>query len=227
VHENSQVLEKGILTMPTLILASSSQYRKKLLADIGIHVETMSPDIDETPRPKESALALSKRLAQEKAQKVSERVNNDNAIIIGSDQVAFLATDDGHALLGKPLDISTAVDQLERCQGRTVSFFTAVCAYQASTDTLFTDVEETRVHFRDNTTSLLQDYVEKERPLDCAGSFKSEGMGVLLFNRIEGRDPNSLIGLPIMLLNDILSCHFNINLLELATRAKDSAATPQ
>lgn len=204
--------------MTTIILASSSQYRKKLLADIGLHVETMSPDIDETPKPGESALALSKRLAQEKVRQVSEQVSNDEAIIIGSDQVAFLASDDGQALLGKPLNVSTAVEQLKRCQGKTVSFFTAICVYQASSDTLITDVEETRVHFRENTTSLLQDYVEKERPLDCAGSFKSEGMGVLLFKRVEGRDPNSLIGLPIMLLNDILSSHFNTNLLKLATR---------
>ncbi|WP_420935843.1 Maf family protein [Alteromonas sp. A081] len=204
--------------MTTIILASSSQYRKKLLADIRLHVETMSPDIDETPKPGESALALSKRLAQEKVRQVSEQVSNDEAIIIGSDQVAFLATDDEPVLLGKPLNVSTAVEQLKRCQGKTVSFFTAICVYQASSDTLITDVEETRVHFRENTTSLLQDYVEKERPLDCAGSFKSEGMGVLLFKRVEGRDPNSLIGLPIMLLNDILSSHFNTNLLKLATR---------
>ncbi|WP_334061884.1 Maf family protein [Alteromonas genovensis] len=204
--------------MTTLILASSSQYRKKLLADIGLHVETMSPDIDETPKPDETALTLSKRLAQEKALKVSARVSNDEAIVIGSDQVAFLATDDGPILLGKPLNVGTAVQQLKLCQGKTVSFFTAICVYQASSDTLITDVEETRVHFRENTTSLLQGYVEKERPLDCAGSFKSEGMGILLFERVEGRDPNSLIGLPIMLLNDILSSHFNTNLLEMATR---------
>lgn len=204
--------------MTTLILASSSQYRKKLLADIGLHVETMSPDIDETPMSDESALSLSKRLAQEKALKVSKRAGNDDAIIIGSDQVAFLASDDGPTLLGKPLNVSTAVQQLKRCQGKTVSFFTAICVYQESSNTLITDVEETRVHFRENTTALLQGYVEKERPLDCAGSFKSEGMGVLLFKRVEGRDPNSLIGLPIMLLNDILSSHFNTNLLELATR---------
>lgn len=214
--------------MTTLILASSSQYRKKLLADIGIKVDAVSPDIDETPMPSESALELSKRLAEEKARAVSAQLNANNSntftvgknqspIIIGSDQVAYLETDATSLLLGKPLDADTAVDQLSRCQGKVVSFFTSVCVHQASSNTTVVEVEETRVYFRHNPVSLLKSYVEKERPLDCAGSFKSEGMGVLLFERIECRDANSLIGLPIMSLNDILSNHFNVNLLELAT----------
>ncbi|GEA13224.1 nucleoside triphosphate pyrophosphatase [Alteromonas sp. KUL49] len=202
--------------MTQLILASSSPYRQQLLAQIGVHVRSHAPDIDETPRPGESPISLSKRLAVEKAEVVAKKFPND--IVIGCDQVALVETDDGRELLGKPGNVENAVNQLLLCQGRIVHFFTALSLSQHSTKIAVTHVEETKVHFRTLTEDLIRAYIAAERPLDCAGSFKSEGMGVLLFERITSRDPNSLIGLPIMLLHNLLERHFEIDLLEIATQ---------
>ena len=204
--------------MTTLVLASSSQYRKMLLANIGINVETHAPEIDETPMVNEQPTALSLRLAQQKAEKVALELGDaaKNCIIIGSDQVALVETENGPRLLGKPGSEENAVNQLKTCRGKQVNFYTALCLHQASSGKTVTHVDETRVFFRHNTDEALTAYVKKEKPLDCAGSFKSEGMGVLLFDKIESRDPNSLIGLPIMLLNDLLSTHFDVDLLMLA-----------
>ena len=209
--------------MASLILASSSQYRKMLLANIGIYVDTHSPDIDETPFANESPTELSFRLAQQKAHKVAADIGtSDNvetgAIIIGSDQVALVQTDTGPQLLGKPGTSENAVKQLIACQGKQVAFYTALCLHQPSTNKTITQVDETRVFFRHNSEAAIRAYVEKEQPLDCAGSFKSEGLGVLLFDKIESRDPNSLIGLPIMLLNELLGAHFNVDLLAMAAQ---------
>lgn len=206
--------------MASLVLASSSQYRKMLLANIGIQVDTHAPDIDETPSANESPTALSLRLAEQKAHKVAaelEKENNDT-IIIGSDQVALVQTDAGPQLLGKPGTSENAVNQLMACQGKQVSFYTALCLHQPSTNKTITQVDETRVFFRHNSEAAIRAYVDKEQPLDCAGSFKSEGLGVLLFDKIESRDPNSLIGLPIMLLNELLGAHFNVDLLAMAAQ---------
>ena len=206
--------------MASLVLASSSQYRKMLLANIGIQVDTHAPDIDETPFANESPTALSLRLAEQKAHKVAaelEKVNND-AIIIGSDQVALVQTDAGPQLLGKPGTFENAVKQLTACQGKQVLFYTALCLHQPSINKTITQVDETRVFFRHNSEAAIRAYVDKEQPLDCAGSFKSEGLGVLLFDKIESRDPNSLIGLPIMLLNELLDVHFDVDLLAMAAQ---------
>ncbi len=206
--------------MASLVLASSSQYRKMLLANIGIQVDTHAPDIDETPFANESPTALSLRLAEQKAHKVAaelERVNSDT-IIIGSDQVALVQTDAGPQLLGKPGTSENAVNQLMACQGKQVSFYTALCLHQPIANKTITQVDETRVFFRHNSETALRAYVDKEQPLDCAGSFKSEGMGILLFDKIESRDPNSLIGLPIMLLNELLGAHFDVDLLAMAAQ---------
>lgn len=209
--------------MSSLILASSSQYRKMLLANIGIHVDTHAPDIDETPFTNESPTALSFRLAEQKAHKVSVDIGElgskeSAAIIIGSDQVALVQTDTGPQLLGKPGTSENAVKQLMACQGKQVAFYTALCLHQPSTNKTITQVDETRVFFRHNSEAAIRAYVEKEQPLDCAGSFKSEGLGVLLFDKIESRDPNSLVGLPIMLLNELLGAHFDIDLLAMAAQ---------
>lgn len=206
--------------MAHLVLASSSQYRKILLANIGIQVDTYAPDIDETPLCNESPTALSLRLAEAKARKVAAECNSldSDAIVIGSDQVALVQTDIGPQLLGKPGSSDKAVEQLMSCQGKQVSFYTALCLHQPETNKTITQVDETRVFFRHNSEKAIRAYIEKEQPLDCAGSFKSEGLGILLFEKIESRDPNSLIGLPIMLLNELLGAHFNVDLLEVAAR---------
>lgn len=206
--------------MASLVLASSSQYRKMLLANIGIQVDTHAPDIDEAPFANESPTALSLRLAEQKAHKVAaelEKVNNDT-IIIGSDQVALVQTDAEPQLLGKPGTFENAVNQLMACQGKQASFYTALCLHQPSADKTITQVDETRVFFRHNSEAAIRAYIDKEQPLDCAGSFKSEGLGVLLFDKIESRDPNSLIGLPIMLLNELLGAHFDVDLLAMAAQ---------
>lgn len=204
--------------MTQLILASSSKYRKQLLENIGLHVKNHAPDIDETPFSGEDPKTLSQRLATEKAKVVSTLYPTD--IIIGSDQVAYVQTDAGPELLGKPGSIDNAVAQLLKCQGRIVTFYTALSVCQQSSGSSITKVEETHVHFRTLKESLIRAYVETEKPLDCAGSFKSEGMGVLLFERIKSRDPNSLIGLPIMLLHNVVERYFGIDLLDIATQPK-------
>lgn len=206
--------------MAHLILASSSQYRKMLLANIGIHVDTHAPDIDETPFNNEAPTALSVRLAEQKALKVASELVNvpRDTLIIGSDQVALVQSDDGPQLLGKPGNSDNAIKQLKACQGKEVTFYTALCLHQPATNKTVTQVDETRVYFRQNSEAALTAYVQKEQPLDCAGSFKSEGLGVLLFDKITSRDPNSLIGLPIMLLNELLDVHFNVDLLAIAAQ---------
>ena len=141
-----------------------------------------------------------------------------DTLIIGSDQVALVQSDDGPQLLGKPGNSDNAVKQLKACQGKEVTFYTALCLHQPATNKTVTQVDETRVYFRQNSEAALTAYVQKEQPLDCAGSFKSEGLGVLLFDKITSRDPNSLIGLPIMLLNELLDVHFNVDLLAMAAQ---------
>lgn len=212
--------------MTKLVLASSSAYRKQLLANIGIHVDTCAPDIDETPRADETPVNLAKRLAAEKAKKVAWQYPQH--IVIGSDQVALVETPTGKHLLGKPGSIDNAVEQLKLCQNKTVSFYTALSLCRVNdenatsvngdkNETCVTRVEETCVFFRNHSEAQLRAYVEAERPLDCAGSFKCEGMGVLLFERITSRDPNTLIGLPTMLLHNMLDKHFDVDLLDVAT----------
>ena len=206
--------------MTKLILASSSQYRRQLLANIGIDADLVSPSIDETPKPNESPVTLSKRLASEKAHSVAQQF--PHRIVIGSDQVAMVETPKGREILGKPGSIENAVNQLKLCQGKPVTFYTAISLCQInphskSPTIKVTGVEETKVYFRTHSEQQLRAYVEKEMPLDCAGSFKCEGVGILLFERITSRDPNTLIGLPIMLLHNMLDKHFDIDLLNLAT----------
>ncbi|WP_018981469.1 Maf family protein [Salinimonas chungwhensis] len=202
--------------MTTLLLASSSKYRKAQLAALGLDVKTMAPDIDETPAKGESAEKLAMRLAKTKAQKAGNA--NPDYLTLGADQVAMVTTDEGVTLLGKPGSIDKACEQLMLCQGHTVSFYTALCIYHGTTQRCITQYEITNVYFRALTPAQISQYVSAERPLDCAGSFKCEGLGALLFDRIEGRDPNSLIGLPVMLLRDLLT-HFDVDLLEQATAA--------
>jgi len=206
--------------MTKFILASSSKYRQQLLSNVGINVDTFSPAIDETPKPNESPVALSKRLATEKAKKVAQQFPQH--IVIGSDQVAVVETDDGTQVLGKPGTVDNALKQLKLCQGKLVNFYTSLSLCQFNQHNKLpaisvTRVEETNVHFRTHSEQQLRAYINKEMPLDCAGSFKCEGIGVLLFERISSRDPNTLIGLPVMLLHNMLDKHFGIDLLNIAT----------
>jgi len=182
-----------------LLLASSSRYRQALLARLGLPFDTSSPDINESPRHEESAQALAIRLAREKA--AALRADYPGYWIIGSDQVASL--DDGYRL-SKPGNISNATDQLSRSSGNTVTFYTGLALLDADTGECQTCCEIFKAHFRDLSQQEIEQYLKTEQPFDCAGSFKMEGLGIALFRSLEGNDPNSLTGLPLIALTDML-----------------------
>ncbi|BCK87581.1 Maf-like protein YceF [Sideroxyarcus emersonii] len=181
-----------------LVLASTSIYRSQLLSTLQLPFQTAAPDVDETPLPGESAEQTSWRLAQAKAQVVARRF--PDALIIGSDQVALL---DGKQI-GKPLNHDNAVRQLSAMRGKTVTFYTALTLLNAASGAMQTDVAITKVSFRDLRDDEIERYLKKEQPYHCAGSAKSEGLGIALISRIEGDDPNALIGLPLILLVSML-----------------------
>ncbi|MGL5358462.1 MAG: Maf family protein, partial [Shewanella sp.] len=183
---------------PSLVLASTSVYRHALLQKLGLAFECCDPKIDETPKLHESAQALVLRLAKAKALAGAEQF--PKSLIIGSDQVAVI---DEH-IIGKPLNAATAIAQLSQASGKAITFYTGLALYNAAAGTMDAAVEPFTVHFRQLTPQQIAAYVAKEHPIYCAGSFKSEGLGIALFNRLEGRDPNTLVGLPLMLLTEML-----------------------
>jgi septum formation protein len=186
------------LNTQTLVLASTSIYRRELLARLDLPFLTASPDVDETPQPDETAAQTSRRLSREKAQAVATQ--HPDALIIGSDQVALL---DGQQL-GKPLTHDNAVRQLRAMRGKTAVFYTALTLLNTRTGAMQTDVAENRVGFRNVSDAQIESYLLKEQPYQCAGSAKSEGLGIALISRMEGDDPNALIGLPLILLVTML-----------------------
>ncbi|ALP53369.1 septum formation inhibitor Maf [Candidatus Tenderia electrophaga] len=182
-----------------LILASSSPYRRELLLKLGVDFACVAPDIDETPRPHESPEHLVARLALEKARAVA-RCNRD-ALIIASDQVALL----GGRILGKPGTHAAARQQLAAASGNTVLFLTSLVLLDAATDKFQSAVVPFSVHFRSLAESEIEGYLHKEQPYNCVGAFKSEGLGITLFERLEGDDPNTLVGLPLIQLTRMLA----------------------
>ncbi len=184
---------------PTLVLASTSPYRQALLKRLGYPFVTAAPKVDEQPLAGESPVALVQRLAEAKARAVAAAY--PQALIIGSDQVACL----GDAVLGKPGSREQAIAQLTQASGKKVELITGLCLYQAASDQARVIYESFRVYFRSLSVEKIAAYVEREQPLDCAGSFKSEGLGIALFQRFEGNDPNALIGLPLIRLIDLLT----------------------
>ena len=175
-----------------LILASTSPFRRAVLEKLGIPFETASPEVDETPLPGESPAALVERLAITKAQAVASK--RDRGLVIGSDQIAVI---DGE-ILGKPGSHEQAVEQLRRASGRRVTFLTGLALINAATGQVQSEVVPFHVVFRELTDSLIENYLRREQPYNCAGSFKSEALGIVLFERLEGEDPNTLIGLPLI-----------------------------
>jgi septum formation protein len=191
--------------MARLVLGSSSPFRKALLEKLNLSFDCDSPDIDETPLKDEHPKDMVARLAKEKANAIATR--HPQAIIIASDQCATL---DGK-IIGKPGDHESAVQQLTAASGRAVTFYTSLCVYNAGTNQYQEIVEPYYVYFRTLTESQIENYLVKEQPYNCAGSFKSEGLGNSLFERLEGNDPNTLIGLPLIQLIKMLEkLHINV-----------------
>ncbi len=185
-----------------LLLASSSIYRQHLLEKLQLPFSMASPDIDESLRAHEDPRDYVQRLAIEKAKALAN--DYPNHIIIGSDQCAVLEVDGQQVILGKPHTVENALKQLSQASGKQVNFLTGLCVFNSQTQQEVSLVEPFTVHFRTLTQAQIERYIEQESPLDCAGSFKSEGLGIRLFSALEGRDPNSLIGLPLIALVDLL-----------------------
>lgn len=183
--------------MSELILASSSKYRNQLLQRLQIPFNSQSPAIDETPLLGESPQDLVMRLSVEKAQAVA--AGYPEAIVIGSDQVAVL----GHHILGKPLTVAKAREQLQSFSDKRVEFFTGLCVLVPNGPVL-SHVDQTVVRFRSLQPEEIQRYVDMEQPLDCAGGFKVESLGLSLFKAVESKDPSALMGLPLIALSGFL-----------------------
>lgn len=184
---------------PKLILASTSRYRRELLARLGLPFEVAAPEVEESPRPGEAAQDTARRLAEAKARAVAPRY--PRAIVIGSDQVAVL---DGETL-GKPGNHANALGQLKAMRSREVVFHTALCVYNAATAQADTRVVPYFVRFRDYTDAQIEHYLQREQPYDCAGSARCEGLGIALIAEMRGSDPNALIGLPLIALTEMLA----------------------
>lgn len=189
-----------------LVLASTSPYRRELLTRLGLDFETAAPNTDETRLPGETPKQLVRRLAEAKARAVAQ--DFPNGLIIGSDQVAVL----GDRILGKPGDHATAIQQLTAACGRRVTFLTGLCLYNRGSERCQVDVVPYTVEFRALNAVQIENYLRREQPYNCAGSFKSEGLGISLFRRMEGEDPNALIGLPLIRLIDMLTAE-GVNVL--------------
>jgi septum formation protein len=181
-----------------LVLASTSPFRRTLLSRLGLEFTVVSPRVEETQAPNESPEHLVGRLSEAKARAGGAEVGD--ALVIGSDQVAVLDGD----ILGKPGSRENAERQLARLSGRPVTFLTGLCLFNSQAGHIHSDIVFFRVVFRELDAAQIGRYVEREQPLNCAGSFKSEGLGITLFERMEGDDPTALIGLPLIRLTTML-----------------------
>ena len=186
------------MSAPRIVLASTSRYRAELLRRLLDDFEQVAPDVDETPLPDEAPAARATRLAVAKAMAVSNAF--PDALVVGSDQVAAL----GDSMLHKPGSIENARQQLRASSGKNIDFFTGLCVIDNRDGPCQTHLDHTRVVFRDLSADDIDRYLARERPLDCAGSFKSEGAGIALFERIQNEDPTALIGLPLIALAGLL-----------------------
>ena len=198
--------------MQALILGSSSPFRAEILGKLNLPFSTASPDIDETPYEGEPAIALVERLSRQKAMAIAE--SHPDALIIGSDQVAVI----GNQILGKPGDHQTARQQLAMSSGKTVRFLTGLALYNAQDGKMQSLVAPFDVTFRMLNEDDIEHYLLAEQPYNCSGSFKSEGLGICLFERLNGDDPNTLIGLPLIQLTKLLK-NVGIDVLALQTIA--------
>lgn len=186
------------MTCRQLVLASTSPFRRDLLNRLGISFETANPQTDESPLPNEAPEDTALRLSEAKARAVAPLF--PDALIIGSDQVAILED----RVYGKPGTHDNAVRQLQTMRGKTVNFFTGLCVLDARNGKAQVRGVPTRVTFRDLTDGEIESYLRREKPYNCAGAAKSEGLGIAIIARMQGEDPNALIGLPLIALCDLL-----------------------
>ncbi len=182
----------------SLILGSTSPYRRELLQRLSVPFTTAAPDIDETRLPAESPADMVKRLSLGKAKAVA--ATHTDALIIGSDQCAVLREE----VMGKPGTHANAVSQLRKASGQTVTFLTGLCLYDSRDNSYQLDIVPFEVDFRTLTETEIENYLLKDQPYNCAGSFRSESLGVTLFKRMRGDDPSALIGLPLIRLSQML-----------------------
>lgn len=180
------------MSTPKLILGSSSPFRKMLLERLMVPFETANPDIDESALQDETPIELVERLAIEKTQAVAQA--HPNSLIIGSDQVAL----HGDEVVGKPHTHERAVEQLRSASGKQITLYTGLALVNSATGNIQSDVIPFTVHFKTLSEQVIESYLRKEEPYNCAGSVKSEGLGIALFERFDGDDPNALIGLPLI-----------------------------
>lgn len=186
------------MSNPPLILASTSPFRRHLLARLAIPFETANPHTDESALSDETPEETALRLSQAKARSLVKQF--PDALIIGSDQVAFI----GANIFGKPGNHENAVQQLQAMRGKCVCFYTGLCLLNARTGTAHVRGVPTMVTFRNLSDAQIDNYLRKEQPYNCAGSARSEALGIALLEKIEGHDPNALIGLPLIALCDLL-----------------------
>ncbi|MCC8374795.1 MULTISPECIES: Maf family protein [Photorhabdus] len=184
--------------MTQIILASTSAYRRMLLEKLRLPFICAAPNTDETPRMNENAEQLVMRLAQAKAQALQTKYSQH--LIIGSDQVCVINGE----ITGKPHSLENAFKQLRQASGHCVTFYTGISLFNSKTGITDTRCELFNVYFRELADDEIWAYLTAENPLNCAGSFKSEGLGITLFERLEGKDPNTLIGLPLITLTELL-----------------------
>lgn len=184
---------------PQLVLASTSLYRKELLSRLGVPFVTAAPNLDESPLAGETAAQTSERLAIAKAKVLAEQF--PNSLIIGSDQVALL----NGVQLGKPGTHERAVAQLAAMRGQTIAFHTALCLYNTTNGNTQSHVDITSVTMRNYSDTQIETYLQREQPYNCAGSAKTEGLGVVMIAAIEGKDPAAIIGLPLIELITMLN----------------------
>lgn len=193
-------VEKIMQTVPQkkILLASTSVYRRAILEKTALKFDCAAPHVDETPLVGEQADALVKRLSEQKARALAK--NHAGHLIIGSDQVCVI----DEKILGKPHTFENALRQLTLASGKTVRFYTGLCLLDADNGEAQVLCEIFDVHFRQLSAGEIEGYLQLEQPYDCAGSFKCEGLGISLFEKLEGRDPNTLIGLPLIALLALL-----------------------
>ena len=184
--------------MQQLVLGSTSPFRKGLLEKLGLPFVTCTPRVDESRLAGETPNEMVARLAEAKARDTARQ--HPKALTVGSDQVASI---DG-SIVGKPGSRDRAIEQLSSASGKSVVFYTGLCLYNAEIDRAQVVVEPFTVHFRALTKAQITRYVDREKPFNCAGSFKSEGFGITLFSSLEGCDPNALVGLPLIRLVEML-----------------------